>query len=563
MALPYPIASTQTDAQSPVDDNLMDSIRLDLDYLDSLFSGGQYDMSFGLDGELSLAAYFKRAVDTVPLYKSFSPVTCRFGLRQSGSSGQLQIDIRKHNACKIPITGIDHQYDQATQSISNIAPALATQSISLVTPTISTQTITFAKAAINVNSIIAVPGGLWRYNLATSPDADWAVGDSVTFAGCTAGANNGTFTIVEVSQSGFASVVVANSSGVAQTSAAGTAQLQLMSYNFTNPVSTQFVAGEQAVFATHTSANNNGTLTIYAINQSGNNIWVKKSNGVTQGAAAGTTSVGRWVYTYTLAVTTPDFTVGESAKMATHTTPANNGNFRITAINSGGNNLVVYNPAGVAQGAAAGTANTNRWIYSQPIDPSTQFTAGDFAQMEGHTTAANNGRLLVVQVNRSSLNNLVIYNEAGVAQAGIAGNSRHTRKLIEFAADQSAIFTTSSFIEIINTPSSLYNKADGRSPFQVLQVNRGGGANYNVVIDYYGAPSQANPAGYVQTEMRSIFNSPPTLAIDVTGLQANDWVVGSSTNFITQTFSPGTSLGLYILQMPGGLPEDLKVTLHS
>jgi hypothetical protein len=563
MALPYPIASSQTDAQSPVDDNLMDSIRLDLDYLDGLISGGNYSLSFGLDGDLSIAANFKRAVDTVPLYASLTPVVCRFGLRQSGTSGQLQIDIRKHNEVKIPITGIDHQYDQSTQSISNIAPALATQSISLVTPAISTQTITFAKAAINVQSIIAVPSGRWRYNLASAPDSDYAIGDSITFAGCTAGANNGTFTIVEINQSGFPSIVIANASGVAQTSAAGTAQLQLMSYNFTNPVSTEFVAGEQAVFASHTSANNNGTLTIYSVNSGGNNILVKKSNGVTQGAAAGTASVGRWVYTYSSAVPTPDFTVGETAKMATHTNALNNGNFRITATNSGGNNLVVYNPAGVAQGAAAGTANTNRWIYSQPIDPSTQFTAGDFAQLENHTTAANNGQFVVKQVNRSALNNIVIFNEAGVAQAGIAGNTRHTRKLIEFATDQSANFTTASFIEMIDTPSALYNKADGRSPFQVLQVNRGGGANYNVVIDYYGAPSQASPAGYVQTEMKSIFNAPPTLAIDVTGLQANDWVVTSTTNFISQNLPANTSLGLYILQMPGGLPEDLKVTLHS
>jgi hypothetical protein len=563
MPLPYPIAASQTDAQSPVDDNLMDSIRLDLDYLNSLFSGGNYDMSFGLDGQLIGAYGFKRAVDVVPLYKSFTPVTCRFGLRKSGSAGTLQIDIRQHNEVSVPIIGIDHQYDQATQSITNIAPALATQSISLVTPAISTQTITFAKSAINVNSIILLGNNRVRYNLATAPDSDWAVGDSVTFASCTSAANNGTFTIVEVNQSGFASVVITNASGVAQTSAAGNAQLQLMSYNFTNPVSTQFVAGEQAVFAGHTSANNNGTLTIYQTNQLGNNIWIKKSNGVAQGAAAGTASVGRWVYTYTLAVTTPDFTVGESAKMATHTNALNNGNFRITAINLTGNNLVVYNPAGVAQGAAAGTANTNRWIYSQPIDPSTQFTAGDFAQMEGHTTAANNGRLLVVQVNRSALNNLVIYNEAGVAQAGIAGNSRHTRKLIKFATDQSAIFTTLSFIEIVGTVSGSYLKSDGVYPFSVLQVNRGGGSNYNVVVDLYGAPSQASPAGFVQTEMKSIFTAPPSLAMDLTGLEANEWIKTSSTAFIGTNLAAGTFLGLYVLNWPSGNAETLRVTLHS
>ena len=563
MALPFPISASQTDAQSPVDDNLMDSIRQDLDYLDSLLSGGNYNMSFGLDGQLIGAFGFKRAIDVVPLYKEFTPVTCRFGLRKSGISGTLQIDIRRHNVCEIPITGIDHQYNQATQSITNIAPALATQAISLVTPQISTQTITFAKAAPTVNSIILLGNNRVRYNLSATPDSDWAIGDSVTFAGCTTAANNGTFTILEVNQSGFASVVISNATGVAQTTPAGTAQLQLMSYNFTNPVSTQFVAGEQAVFATHTSANNNGTLTIYKINQSGNNIWVKKADGVTQGAAAGTVAVGRWVYTYTLPVTTPDFTVGEKAKMASHTTAANNGNFTITAINSGGNNIVVYNPAGVAQGAAAGNANTNRWIYSQPLDPSSQFTAGQFAQMENHTTAANNGRLQVVQVNRSALNNVVVYNESGVAQAGIAGQTRHTRKLIKFASDQSSVFNTLSFIEIIGTVSGSYVKNDAVGPLEVLEVNRGGGANYNVVIELFGAPDQASPAGYVMTEMKSIFTTPPSLSMDVTSLEANDFVKTSTTSFVAGNIPAGTFLGLYVLQWPSGDPETLRVTLHS
>ncbi len=563
MALPYPIASTQTDAQSPVDDNLMDSIRLDLDYLDSLFSGGNYNFSFGLDGQLIGAFGFYRAIDVVPLYKDYSPGTCRFGLRKSGTSGTLTIDIRRHNVCEIPIVGIDHQYDQATQSITNIAPALATQSITLVTPAISTQSITFAKSTINVSSIILLGNNKVRYNLASSPDTDWAIGDSVTFASCTTAANNGTFTIVEVNQSGHPCVVISNASGVAQTSAAGTAQLQLMSYNYTNPVSTEFVAGEQAVFATHTSANNNGTLTIYKINQSGNNIWVKKSNGVTQGAAAGTASVGRWVYTYSSAVSTPDFTVGEKAKMATHTNAANNGNFTITAINSGGNNIIVYNAAGVAQAGAAGTANTNRWIYSQPIDPSSQFQANDYAQMENHTTAANNGKLIVKQINRSALNNLVIYNESGVTQAGIAGNTRHTRKLIKFSADQSAVFTTDSYIECIGTVSGSYVLNDSVGPLKVLQVNRGGGANYNVVVDLYGGPSQASPAGYVMTEMKSIFTTLPSLAVDVTSLQANEWTKTSTTSFVAGTIPAGTFLGLYVTSWPNGDPQTLRVSLHN
>lgn len=563
MALPYPIAASQTDAFSPVDDNLMDSIRLDLNYLDGLTSAGNYNFSFGLDGQLIGAAGFKRAVDVIPLYKSYGLGTCRFGLKKSGSSGSLQFDIRKHVEVKIPITEIAHQLDLATQSIANIAPALATQSITLATPTISTQTITFAKATINVQSIILLGNNRVRYNLASAPDSDWAIGDSVTFAGCTSGANNGTFVLVEINQSGFPSVVISNASGVAQTSAAGTAQLQLMSYNYVNPVSAEFVAGEQAVFASHTSANNNGTLTIYKINQSGNNIWVKKSNGVTQGAAAGTAQVGRWVYTYTLAVSSPDFTVGEKAKMASHTSGANNGNFTITALNSGGNNIVVYNPAGVAQGAAAGTANTNRWIYSLPSDPSSNISAGQTSQLESHTTAANNGIFTVKQVNRSSLNNIVIYNESGVAQAGVAGNTRHTRKLIKFSSDQSASFSLLSYIEMVGTVSGYYLKNESVGPLPVLEINRGGGANYNVVIDMPSAPSQASPAGYVQTEMKSIFNTPPTLANDLTSLESNEWTSGSSTDFVAGTLAAGTFLGLYLLSIPTGDPQTFRVSLHS
>jgi len=562
--LPYPIAPSQTDAKSPVDDNLMDSIRLDLDYLDSLVSGGKFNLSFGLDGQLIGAAGFKRAVDIVPIYNQFTPIACRFGLRKSGSSGQMRFDIRRHIEVKIPITGIDHQLDLLTQSISNIAPALATQSISLATPTIATQSITFAKAALNVQSIILLGNNRVRYNLNTAPDSDYAIGDSITFASCTNALNNGTFTIVELNQSGHPSVVISNASGVAQTGVAGTAQLQLMSYNFVNPVSTQFVAGEQAVFATHTTGANNGTKTIYAVNQTGNNIWVKNATGATQAGVAGTAQVGRWVYTYLAAVSSPDFTVGEKAKMASHTTGANNGNFTITALNSGGNNIIVYNPAGVAQGGVAGTANTNRWIYALPSDPSTNISVGQTAQLENHTTAANNGNFVVKQINRLSLNNIVIYNEAGVAQAGIAGNTRHTRKLIKFASDQSANFTLLSFIEMVGTVSGSYLKSDSREPFQVLEINRGGGANYNVVIDVPSAALQSSPAGFVQTEMKSIFNANPTLQNDLTALEPNEWVSGSSTDFVSPLVIPANAtLGLYLFEIPAGDPQTFRVTLHS
>lgn len=563
MPLPYPISPSQTDCQSPVDDNLMDSIRLNLDYLDTLFSGSDYALSFGLDGELIGAAGFYRAVDQVPLFKEFEPNTCRIGLRKSGMTGQFKIDIRKAVECKIPIIGIDHQWSEATQSISQAGSSLNTQSISLATPAIATQSITFAKSTLAVQSIINVGGNSWRYNFSTTPDADYDIGDSILFASCTAGANNGTFTITEVNQSGGSNVVVTNASGVAQTSAAGSGQLQLMSYNFVNPVSSEFVAGESCIFSGHTAGANDGTKAIYAVNSGGNNLWVKNATGVAQIGVAGTTSVCRWLYAYSSAVSTTDYAVGEKAKMAGHFNALNDGNFTITAINSGSNNLIVYNPVGVAQGLVLGTANTNRWIYTQLTNPSSQWTVGDIGQLEGHTTAANNGFFVLKQINRTTNDNLVFYNEAGVAQAGVAGTTSHTNKLVKFSSNQSSVFTTDSFIEITGTPSGFYLLNDFRAPYQVLQVNRGGGSNFNVVINVQGGAAQASPAGYVQTEFKSIFTTLPEIDPDVTALQANEWVTFVSTDLDTTQLPAGTVLALFILEYQSGDPQSIKVTLHN
>jgi TRAP-type mannitol/chloroaromatic compound transport system substrate-binding protein len=563
MALPFPISAGQTDAKSVVDDNLMDSIRLDLDYLDGLITGGSTILNWNVNGELIALNSWKKAVDTAAVVGAFTPGICRAALKKSGTSGVLKFDIRKHATPKTPIIEIANQFGASTQSVNNVAPALATQSIARSTSQISTQSISLVKSTINVQSIIQVPGtNKWRYNLASAPDSDWLVGDSVTFAGCTDANNNGTFNLVEISQSGFPSVVITNASGVAQTSAAGTIQLNLWSYNYTNPVSTEFVAGENFTSASHTDANNNGSLTIYKINQGGNNILVKNSAGVAQGGAVGTADVLRWQYNYSSTPSATDFIVGENAKMASHTNPANDGNFRITAVNQGGNNIIVYNTAGVAQGGVAGNANTNRWIYAYSVDPSADVTAGDNVTFASHTTPANNGTFEVVQVNRSASNNLVIYNESGVTQAGVAGTVVTTKKIVKFSSDQSSVYTTDSLIEIAGCPDGTYNWSPGREAFEVLEVNRGGGANYNVVIENSIGTSQASPAGYVQTEMRSIFTILPEIAADVTSLEANQIINDSFTDFVAGSISADTVLGLYVLEMQGGDPQDLTVFLQ-
>lgn len=566
--LPFPIAASQTDANSPVDDNLMDSIRLDLDYLENVISTQGAIFTFNANGPLRRLAPYKKPIDTVAMYNQFKPTKVRALLKKSGLSGTLQIDIRRMSTPKTPIVGIAHLFDSGTQSVGNIAPVLATQSISRSASPISTQSITFAKAALNIQSIINVGVNLWRYNLDAAPDSDWLSGATVTFGSCSNALNDGTFSIIEINQSGYPSVVISNSSGVSQNSAAGSAQINIMSYNQSNPVSAEFLAGDQSVFAGHTSGTNDGTFAIYKTNQAGNNIWVVHT-GVTQGAASGTVSNLVWVFTFTSAPVTPDFTVGEKAKMASHTSGGNNGNFAIRAISSGGNNLYVYNPAGVAQAGVAGNVNTNRWVYALSVNPTADITAGDSLQLETHTAPGNNGIFVTKQVNHLGTNNVVIYNESGVTQGTVTGFVRTVKKLIQFSSDQSTVYSIGNYIDIIGVNDPLYNYTNGNDSFPIIAINYGGGANYNVVISVPTASKQVSPAGYIYTLASSILTAPFTIAADTTGQatsqgapDANRFVQGSTTNVDGLLIPDGTPVALFVLSVPGGNPQDLTVIMH-
>ncbi|MFN8741541.1 MAG: hypothetical protein ACK5YR_16570 [Pirellula sp.] len=558
-----PLSTAETDAKSPMDDNLWLKVKDNFDDLNSrIVAAGSKTFLLELQGRLSILRPYKRSICSGITNFAFQPTFAKYLLKKSGSSGNITFDLRRTTSPDTPIIGIDHQYTAATQSIANTGTAINTQSIARATAQIATQSITHAKSTSAIQSIINVGGNFWQYNLNASFDSDTVVGDSILVASATAGANNGTFVIVEKDRSNGSNFVVSNASGVAQTGVAGTAQPKIMSYNYVNPVNAQFAVNEIVNLASHTTgANNSNAIPIFKINQSGNNIWIKNPAGVVQAGAAGTADCNRWIFTYSTAVLTTDYIINEAAKMAAHTSGGNNGNFNIVAINSSGNNLIVYNPAGVVQAGAAGNANTNRWTYALPTDPSSQIIAGDTVFLSGHTNILNDGVFSVGQVNRSG-NNIVIYNPAGVVQAGAVGNVFTTRKLIKFATDQSAIYTAlTSFVEIQGCPNGLYNFADGRSPYQVLQVNRGGGANYNIVLDVPRAPSQASPAGYIQLEMKSIFSSLPSLAIDVSGNVPNQNLIGSSTSFVTSTIPENTPILLYIISMMGGDPRDLTVTL--
>lgn len=566
MSLPYPIASSQTDAYSPVDDNLMDSIRLDLDFLDSsIVSIKSFDYEFKINGDLSLLpeGASRKRLDGALVAAAQTFTRARLFLENPGISGTLEVDIRKYKTPNTVITALTRQYNQSISSIAQIAPALATQSISKFITQINTQSISRWQSTINISSIILLGSNLVRINLASAVSADWLVGDSVTIASATSGANNVTATIVRVNDDGANNIVITNASGVAQTGAAGNIGLNAWSYVYINPVSTSgYVVGESVIFASHTTGANNGTFTIYAVNSGGNNIVIKNSSGAAQAGVAGTSDTSRWTYTYSSSVAS-DFVAGEKARMSSHSTAANNGDFTIVAVNSGGNNIVVSNTAGVAQAGVAGTADTTRWIYTLPTDPTSSFSVGQNFVASSTTSALNSGTFSVKQINRSSLNNLVVSNVNGVTQAGAAGTLVHSRMLISFSSDQSSVYTTASRVNIFGTVSYANN-----GEYTVLEVNRGGGANYNIVVDNTLGVEQASPSGRINYESRTIFVNRPSLTLATNTYNSTTREMQYVTKTVAggdfnseATVTAGTMLMMEFVSIPIGSPSGVVLQL--
>ncbi len=570
------LTTAETDVRSPEDDALWLKVKNNFDDLDSrVISAGAAPFVFDITGKFDNIQLQRRGFGTIVLNAAFTPSYCRYVLGKSPTATALAFDIRKCTSPRTPIQAISHQYTGDSTSVAAIGGD-SVQSIARFITQISTQSITFAKASKNIQSIYSlgevtvggvVTANCFLYNLNSTVDSDSRVGDSITFASCNNAVNDGTFTIIEINRSGGTNVVVVNASGTAQAGVFGTAQLKLMSYNFTNPVDTTgYVVTYHCKLASHTSGANDGEFEVRAVNSGGNNLWIQNASGVAQAGVAGNSNSGFWKFALSGAASTTDYIVGENARVSGTTAGTNDVALAaIMYVNSGGNNLVLNNTSGAVQGGAAGTINTNRWSYAMPTDPSADVAVGNTIYATGHTSGGNDGTFDVRQVNRGAANNIVVYNNSGVAQGGAAGSVFTTRKLVQFSSDQSASYTTASYVELNGAGQRLYNADWNVTPFRVVQINRGGGANYNIVIEATQNPSlssQANPAGYVQVEMKSIFNTAPTLALDLTGLEPNQNVVGSSTDFIATAIAANTPLKLYVTTMPTAGAEDLTVVLR-
>lgn len=566
MTLPHPINANQTDAKSPIDQQLMDAYRLNQEYLDTAISGASSGglINFKVNGYLNrikalLTSGAGRRLDGGIVSNAVTFTKARLYLEKGGDQGALECDVLRHVILNHGIEDITGQYSGNTQAVGRLGSSVNTQAVSIATPIINTQQITKPKASVNIDSIADLTGNdfLYTFSGSTLLDSDYEVGDSITFASCTNAANDGEFVIKSINYDNLPSVVINNASGVEQIATAGTGTLSVYEYTFLASVDDDFVVGENVILAGHTNAANDGTREIKKVNQGGNNIWVKHAAGVVQGGVAGTAQCTRWLYAFASALDDTQYIVGEKAYFAGHTSGANDGSFIIRRVNIAGNNIVVTNESGVSQGGAAGTTDTLRWLYSTSTDISADVSVGDNMVMTSHTSANNDGTFVVTFVNRFAVNNIEVYNENGVVQAGVAGVQTSARKIVSFKEDFSSSYlagtSTISFDGIqVATGSQLVE-------YDVVEVNRGIG-QFNIVIDAAGIIEQLVSAGRVAREVRSLFTQKPKITLDPNNLQ-RDILTDTTSTLNGTAVAADNVLTLEILEVPTGLPSTMVLSL--
>ena len=567
MALPYPIAPTQTDAKSPIDQQLMDALRLNQEYIDSQLGAGSAGgiINFRVNGYLNrikalLTQGAGKHIDGGIISNAVTFTQAKLYLENIGDSGALEVDVLRHKEVQHGIVSIDPAYSGAIQAIGRLGSPQNTQAISLATPTINTQSIARAKSTLNIISVSKIGSQtLYVFSGGGLLDEDYQIGKSIDISGCTNGANNGSFTITSVNYDGLASVMTNNAGGVTEVTA-GNAELDLWEYTFLASVDPNFTVGEVVSMSGHTNPANDLNEAIHKVNNGGNNIWIYNGGGVAQAGVAGQAKANRFVYSYASAIDDTSYIVDELAEFSGHLDGNNNGQFKIVAVNDGGNNLVIYNTtwAGAIQGGAQGTANTLRWLYSMPTDPTGEILVGQTIVVTGASSGGNNGSFIVTTVNRFAIDNIEVYNPAGVTQVGAAGTLATNSKVITFAEDFSAFYVAGKSkvaLEGVNLTDT-----DGRE-YDVIDVNKGGFSNYNVVIDEAsGVSTNVTAQGRVSREVRTIFVDRPRIEIDTT-ISKRYLQKDLGATFEVGGVDSDTILSMDILEVPEGLPSNMVLSL--
>ena len=542
---------TSTNVQSAINE-LQSSI--------SALSGGSSSPVFqwNINGSLNLLGSSIKRIDGSSSYKSFIPTAVKAICQKGGLTGTLTIDVRKHQSLNAPVVSIMPVFQATLSSVAATTTAISTQSIVANNSSLATQSVSRFKSALSVQSIVKTQAtNGWKYNFSGALlDSDYQVGKYVVVSGCSNAANNGTFQIVEVNHGNFPSIVVTNASGVTQTTAVGTVDLQLFSFNFLSAVPSDFVSGDSFIASSHTSANNNGTFTIYKINQSGNNLLAYIDAGVVQGTVTGSINSCLWKYTYASAVSSTYFVVGQKAKMASHTTAANNGNFTIRGLNVSGNNIVVYNPAGVAQASVTGNASSNLWIMNFSSSPVGLISANDYVKFEGSSTTANNGTFQALSV---GANYVVVYNESGAVQSSSGTGFTTKFKATMNSTTASLGITTDSKVEFLQTSGSAFIETSADLGYQVLSV----GTSDFVFEERLAAVAdfQPTPCGYISIESKSILSSPISISSSLVGVYQKE-LISASSNANGTVVAADSWLGIWVTSNFTSGGQDLSVTVY-
>lgn len=560
MALTYPIDASQTEAKKPIDEQLMDDIRLNLEDLDTrlLLSSGS-DLDFRVNGPLDLLGGAAFDLDVAFVAQERTLNAASVYLKNQGLGGNLTFDVKRSKTISRSITNILDIFNANTQSIARGSGSIITQSVTRFENSFLTQSIDFGKTAVSIDNIIQVVGSsLFRFNLSGvgELDEDYAINDYAIVSGATTPANNGTWPIKEVNQDGGRNIVLEIGGGASQVAAGGTIQLNIIKYDYLASVTaTAFVAGEDAIFSGHTDPSNNGTFTIHKINDGGNNILVKKGAAaiIVQGGLGGQADTLRFQYNFTASVAAA-FAIGEVAEFTAHTAPANDGSLEILLTNqNAGFNIVVYNVLGVVQGGVAGQVDTNRWVYALDQDPDGFYEIGDNTILAGHDNALNDGTFPVVDVKYLATDNIVIYNAVGVVQLTPNGTVSHSQKAIIFEFDYSTDFVIDKSSALVENNANAVN--DGT--YIVLDVNRTAVSPYNIIVEIAGGVEQLGDSGIVTTETRSIFNDgAKTIAIS----QDRQVKTYLTADIDTDPLAANTLLTLDILATPSG-SSDLAVNI--
>lgn len=566
--LPFPINANRTDAKSPIDQDLMDDLRLNQEFLDDQLGAGGGGTVFefkvsGLLNALNLSSDIKngRRLDSAFVPSSFTPTRARMYLEKGAKTGKLKVDAHYNVDLNHPIISIDEQMELLTQDIGRAGAGFSTQAIAFATPTISVQAINEFHANQNIESISLLEDGnvLVTFEGAVLlPEDEYLVGDRFVISGATAGANDGNFIILGVNFDGLPSILYSNGSAVNQEGQVGTGRLFTFEIVFLAAVNDNFADGETVSLAGLDAGANNGNIPIFRINQSGNNIITKPTNtsSVTQAGVNGTAETNRMEYTFLGAVDN-DFLVGEIVEFTGHTSGNNNGDFEILRKNNPANTVVIFNDSGVVQAGVAGLMDSNHWIYAMPSDPSDDINVGETGEFVNHTSSLNDGVFTILEINKNAVDNLVIYNPVGTDQGGVAGSALHTRKIVTFLDDKEAFYTVDkSFASIEGLVV-----ANDDDEYLVKETNRGTILDFNIVVEAPGLTKQLLRVGRVAFEKRSLFDVLPV--IEFTQEKIRDLQADITNTLLGEVIPSNARLTMDILEVPDDfLAETMSLTIE-